>query len=173
VGLLSAAALHGASHHAAQEFQVMVDRSVRPILVGRSKIRFFASKFTAAAAVMNIKSPTGLMRVSTPETTVVDLVRFSKSAGDLDHVATVITELSSSLEPKRLLAAVRQIGDIPNAQRLGYILEQTGARGLAEPLRTWVEHCSPKRVNLRTGSDDGREDSRWHVLVDRPLEVEA
>jgi predicted transcriptional regulator of viral defense system len=173
VALLSAAALFGASHQAPQEFQVMVDRSVRPIKVGRAKLRFFASKFTAAAAVSSIKTPTGPMRVSTPETTVVDLVRFSKSAGDLDHVATVIAELSSSLEPRRLLAAAKLIGDIPNAQRLGYVLEQTGTRRLAEPLRTWIDHCSPKRIHLRTGSDDGREDSRWHVLVDRPLETEA
>ena len=151
----------------------MVDRSVRPILVGRSKIRFFASKFTAAAAVSSIKTPTGTMRVSTPETTVVDLVRFSKSAGDLDHVATVITELSSSLEPKRLLAAARQVGDIPNAQRLGYVLEKTSTRRLAGPLLNWINRCSAKRIRLRTSSDDGREDSRWHVTVDRPLEIEA
>ena len=36
VGLLSAAALHGASHQQPQEFQVFSDRPIRPIQVGRS-----------------------------------------------------------------------------------------------------------------------------------------
>ncbi len=175
VGLLSAAAQHGASHHAPQEFQVVTDRYVRPIVVGRAKVRFFTSKFVTDAAAMKVKTPTGTMRVSTSETTVVDLVRFSKAAGQLDNVATVIAELSSSLDPKKLLAAVKLVGDVPNAQRLGYILEQVRARQLAGRLQGWIDRHSPNSVPLRTGrrTQDGTEDRRWHVLVDRPLEVET
>ena len=174
VGLLSAAAQHGAAHHAPQEFQVVTDRYVRSIVVGRAKIRFFTSKFVSAAAT-NVKTPTGSMRVSTPETTVVDLVRFSKAAGQLDNVATVVAELSSSLGPKKLLAAVKLVGDVPNAQRLGYILDHVRARKTAGPLREWIDRHSPNCVPLRTGraAQDGSEDRRWRVLVDRPLEVEA
>ncbi len=175
VGLLSAAGQHGASHHAPQEFQVVTDRYVRPIIVGRAKVRFFASKFVSDASVTNIKTPTGAMRVATPETTVVDLVRFSKVAGQLDNVATVVAELSSSLDPKKLLAAAKLVGDVPNAQRLGYILEHVRARQAAGPLRDWIDRHSPNCVPLRTGrpTRDGSEDRRWHVLVDRPLELET
>lgn len=90
VGLLSAAGLHGSSHHQPQEFQVMTDRSVRPVTAGRTRIHFFASKYIAGAATMDIKTPTGAMRVSTPETTVFDLIRFVRSAGPLNNIATVI-----------------------------------------------------------------------------------
>ncbi|MEX0789254.1 MAG: type IV toxin-antitoxin system AbiEi family antitoxin, partial [Actinomycetota bacterium] len=123
----------------------------------------------------NVKTPTGTMRISTSETTVVDLVRFSKAAGQLDNVATVVAELSSSLGPKKLLAAVKLVGDVPNAQRLGYILDHVGTRKTARPLREWIGRHSPNRVPLRTGrvAQDGSEDRRWRVLVDRPLEVEA
>jgi AbiEi antitoxin C-terminal domain len=93
VGLLSAAAVHGSSHHQPQEFQVVTDRSVRPITVGQTRIRFFASKFIDKAAVTEVKTPTGTMRISTPETTAIDLVRFAKAAGYLDNVATVLSEL--------------------------------------------------------------------------------
>lgn len=82
------------------------------------RIRFFASKFVEDAAVEEVKTPTGTMRLSTPEATAVDLVRFAKAAGYLDNVATVIAELSSSLEAKKLLAAVKLTDDVPNAQRL-------------------------------------------------------
>ncbi len=174
VGLLTAAAQHGASHHAHQEFQVVTDRYIRPIVVGRAKVRFFTSKFVTQAAATSVKTPTGTMRVSTPETTVVDLLRFSKAAGQLDNVATVIAELSSSLDPKKLLTAVKLVGHIPNAQRLGYVLEHVDARRAAAPLREWVRSKAPNCVPLRAGhpSHDGLEDRRWNVTIDRPLEVE-
>lgn len=175
VGLLTAAAQHGASHHAPQEFQVVTDRYIRPIEVGRAKVRFFTSKFVKEAAVTSVKTPTGTMRVSTPETTVVDLLRFSKAAGQLDNAATVIAELSSLLDPKKLLNAVKLVGDIPNSQRLGYVLEHVHARQAVGPLREWLGSRSPKCVPLRAGhrSQDGATDRRWNVTVDRPLEVDT
>ena len=88
------AVLHGASRQQPQVFHVMTDRSVRPIPVGRTKLQFLASKYVSRAAVTEMKTPTGIMRVSTPETTVVDLVRFAKAARHLDHVASLIVELS-------------------------------------------------------------------------------
>ena len=136
-------------------------------------MRFFTSKFMANAAVADVKTPTGTMRVSTPETTAIDLVRFSKAAGYLDNVATVISELASSLDAKKLLKAAKLVGDIPNAQRLGYILDHVRARKAAIPLREWIDRQSPSCVPLRTGRNGGTEDRRWHVLVDRPLEVES
>lgn len=175
VGLLSAAALHGASHHPPQEFQVVTDRPVRPISAGRTRIRFFASKYVTKAAVMEVKTYTGTMRVSTPETTAVDLVRFAKVAGSLDHVATVLAELSEGLDPKKLLAAVRAVDDVPNAQRLGYILDRVNGRRLAAPLCGWVERKHPRLVPLHSGrsTEDASEDRRWRILVNRALEVDA
>lgn len=175
VGLLTAAALHGSSHHQPQEFQVVTDRSVRPLAVGRARIRFFASKYVNVASTGEMKSPTGKMRVSTPETTVVDLVRFAKAAGYLDHVGTVIAELAPSLDPKRLLAAVRRVGDVPNTQRLGYILDRIRQRRLSDPIHAWLQRQEPRSVPLRSGQPaaDAPEDHRWHVLVSEPLEIEA
>lgn len=175
VGLLSAAALHGASHHQPQEFQVVTDRPIRPIAVGRNRMRFFTSKFVEAAAVTRVKTPTGIMQVSTPETTVVDLVRFARVTGHLDHVATVISELSANLDSKRLVAAVKVGGDVPNSQRLGFILDRIRARELADHLKRWVDRQGPNPVPLRSHRRgvDAKEDRRWRVLIDRPLELEA
>lgn len=175
VGLLSAAAFHGASHHQPQEFQVVTDRSIRQLIAGRARIRFFASKFVARVSVVDVKTPTGNMRVSTPEATAVDLVRFAKAAGNLDHVATVLSELSPALDPKKLLAAVRVVGDTPNAQRLGYILDHVNGRNLAAPLHKWLTRKMHRPVPLRNrrSATEASEDRRWHVLVDQPLEAEA
>ena len=40
VGLLSAAALYGAAHHAPQVFQVVTDVPIRPLTVGRVRVVF-------------------------------------------------------------------------------------------------------------------------------------
>ena len=109
VGLLSAAALDGASHQQPQVFQVMTDRSVRPISAGRTRIQCLASKFVARAA------------------------------GHMDHVAALISDMSTRLDAKRLIAAVRAVDDIPNAQRLGYILDQVRQRTISDALPAWVE----------------------------------
>ncbi|MBL8829225.1 MAG: type IV toxin-antitoxin system AbiEi family antitoxin [Planctomycetaceae bacterium] len=175
VGLLTAAGLHGASHDQSQEFQVVTDRPIRSITVGRARIRFFASRFVSEVAVTNFKTPTGSMRVSTLETTAIDLVRFAKAAGQLDNVATVIAELASEIDSKKLVVAAKVADDVPNAQRLGFILDRVRARPLAEPLRGWIERQSPKPVPLRSSrrGHDAREDRRWNVLVDQPLDIET
>ncbi len=175
VGLLSAAALHGASHQQPQTFQVITDRSVRSVLAGRARIRFFASKYVDQAATMEMKTPTGSMRVSSPETTVVDLVRFAKAAGHLDHVTSVIAQLAPSLNPKRLVAALSVVHDIPNAQRLGYILHVLRQRKLSAPVHRWVQPRIERFQSLRSGQpvDDARENRRWHLLINGPMEIES
>jgi hypothetical protein len=174
VGLLTAAALHGVSPQQPQVFQVLTDRSVRPVSAGRTRIRFYASKYVARTAVIDVKTPTGPMRISTPETTAVDLVRFAPSAGHLDHVAAVVAELAPALDPKRLLAAVRVAEDVPNAQRLGYILDRVHQRRLADPLHVWLERHTPRTQPLRSGQPVAglRENRRWHLLPNAPLEIE-
>ena len=175
VGLLTAAAQHGASHQQPQEFQVITDRSVRPLTVGRTRIRFFASKFAVHAAAANIKTPTGSMRVATPETTAVDLVRFVRAAGHLGNVATVLAELSPLLNPKKLLAAVRLVDDVSNARRLGYLLDHVRARPVAEPIHAWVERQSTRPVPLQSGRSvaTAAENRRWHVLVNQAIDVDV
>jgi predicted transcriptional regulator of viral defense system len=175
VGLLSAAALHGAVHQQPQEFQVVTDRSVRPLVAGRARIRFFTSKDVVGTAVQSIKTSTGSMRVSTPEATVMDLVRFARAAGSLDNVAAVLSELCPQIDPRHLLRVVRQRDDVPNAQRLGYLLDRLRAKTLAKPIHDWVVRRGPRAVPLRPGrtSRGAVEDQRWHVLVSEPLQVET
>jgi predicted transcriptional regulator of viral defense system len=173
VGLLSAAALHGASQQQPQVFQVLTDRTVRPIPVGRTKIQFFASKYVTLASVQEMKTPTGMMRVSTPETTVVDLMRFVKVAGHIDHVAVLIKELAPLLDPKRLITAVRTVDDIPNAQRLGYILDRFRQRSLSDMLHAWIGPRIQRAQLLRSGrsAEGATQNRRWKLLINSQLET--
>ena len=105
VGLLSASALYGAAHQAPQELQVVTDRSLRPIEIGRVRIRFVKKARVSETPTVNIKTPTGETRVSSPEATALDLVRYIEHAGHLPNVATVLHELAERLDPSVLVRA--------------------------------------------------------------------
>jgi hypothetical protein len=66
VGLLKAAELHGATHQAVMEFQVVTDKRIPNIRAGRSIIAFFYRKNIAriAEAVVDHKTDTGRMKIS-------------------------------------------------------------------------------------------------------------
>ncbi|MBI4247915.1 MAG: type IV toxin-antitoxin system AbiEi family antitoxin, partial [Elusimicrobia bacterium] len=120
VGLLSAAQLHGAAHHRPQEFQVVIPRrATRPVRAGNVLIRFHGKGPFDRSQTQEVKTPTGFLKASTPETTAWDLVRYFKSAGGLENVATVLSELAEKLNRSKLRATLKQHGEIVVSQRLG------------------------------------------------------
>ena len=173
VGLLTAAAQHGATHQAAQVFQVVTDRPTRGVEVGRHRIRFVSKANIDKCLVQAVKTPTGTMRVSTPEATALDLVRYHKVAGYFGHVATVLEELAERMEEKALTRAA-VVGEFEMAviQRLGYLLEQVDAEGLTGGLAERVATAAPQPVPLRP--DLARRghpvDARWRIVVNDEVE---
>ncbi len=127
VGVLSAAALHGAAHQQPQEFQVVTDEPQRQMQAGRARIRFLVKKKIGRARTSELKTETGTMRVSTPETTAIDLLRYVRAAGGLSNAATVIAELAEKIDGKKLVAAAESDGELAYSQRLGHILDLVGA----------------------------------------------
>jgi predicted transcriptional regulator of viral defense system len=174
VGLLSAAALHGAAHQQPQELQVVAGKVLRPVVVGRARIRFFFRGDMRAAATQETKTAGGTLRVSTPETTAYDLVRY-RDAASIDHVATVISELAERMGAERLGAVVRRHREVPVVQRLGYLLDHAGRSDLAAPLERFARSARLKTVPLEPGSAERvlRRDGKWRVDVNAVVEVEA
>ena len=175
VGLLSAAALHGAAHQQPQEFQVVAGTVLRPLTVGRVRIRFFFRRHMDRVATEQVKTPSGPIPVSTPEMTAYDLVRYRKGAGSMDHVATVLAELAARMDATRLVAVAQAGGEVPVVQRLGYLLEQVGRADLAVPLAEFVREQGPRYVALEPASTDEvtATDARWRVRVNSAVEAEA
>ncbi len=172
VGLLSAAELHGAAHQKPQEFQVFAAEQLRPLSVGRNRIRFFLKKELERTPVDLVKTPSGSIRVSTPEATALDLVRYYDRAGHLNHVATVLAELAEKIDPQKLVQAAEADGELAAAQRLGYLLELVGAAKVVSKLAKWLDGHSPRPVMLRpdiAGKEITR-DARWRVIVNDKVE---
>ena len=174
VGLLSAAALHGAAHEQPQEFQVVTDVQLRPLVAGRGRLRFFRKQRLAATPTMDVKTATGLMRVSTPEATALDLLRYLHGVGQLGRAAIVLAELAATMDAGRTAEAARLEGDLPNAQRLGFLLDAVGARDVGTVLAEWVAQQHPRYVALRPDRPGiaAAKDARWRILVNEEVEVE-
>ena len=174
VGLLSAAALHGAAHQQPQVFQVVTDTTLRPITVGRARIRFLLKWHLAETPTAEAKTETGAMRVSTPEATALDLVRYVGSAGQLGNVATVLSELSEKINPRKLVEAARAEVELSVVQRLGFLLERFATPGVVAPLAEWVATQRPRPVPLRPERKPKviEKDARWQILVNEHVEVD-
>ncbi len=177
VGLLKAAELHGATHQAVMEFQVITDKRLPKIQAGRSAIAFYYRKNMAAAskALEDRKTDTGRMKISSVELTMLDLVRYPHAAGGLDNIATIISDLAERIDAGKL-ATLSAMYERSIRQRLGYLLDRFGQPARADALHAalpqgpplpWIElepsqagdpDLSPKRTE---------RNERWHVIVRR------
>lgn len=125
VALLSAAAYHGASHQKSASFQIISNkRFVKPLNFGQIHIECIYKKSMVGLPTKSIAVSTGYLKVSTPEVTALDLLRYSARSGGLNHVATVLSELTESVDPEKLLDLAQSSEETAWVQRLGYILEQ-------------------------------------------------
>ena len=175
VGVLSAAALHGAAHHQPMEFQVISDIPFRPIRSGRTRIRFFSKKHLTGTPTMEFKTPTGSMKVSTPEATALDLLRYVHGAGGLGNVATVLSELAEVIRPDALIDVAKRETEPGHVQRLCCLLDLVGAGNKAKALGKWISEKGPTPVPLSPGkpSQGFPLNSRWRVILNEEVEAET
>ena len=111
------------------------------------------------------------MRVSTPEATALDLLRYVESVGGLNHVATVLAELAEEIEGERLVEAARA-EEMSVAQRLGFLLDLVGAMEAAAPLGHWMaqRHLRPVLLRPSAGSKSASKSLPWQVIVNETVE---
>lgn len=171
IGLLTAASFQGAAHQAPQVFQVICQHLIPDIITGDINIRFYYSKDLSIIPTQDLKTPAGYVKISTPEGTAFDLIRYLHQSGHLNHVATVLTELADIMEPQKL-AQVSERMSVRYAQRLGYILDYLGYESLTESLHNLVSGKSMRYIPLRPDSpaQDAEKNTKWHILINEAIE---
>ena len=123
-GLLSAAAMHGAAHKQPQEFHIVSGvPPLRTITSSGAVIRFFAKRNMPNTGVVEKKTDTGIIKLSSPELTSIDLVAFTKRVGGINRVVELLAELAPMMKPEDLGTIALRAGSVAVAQRLGYVLE--------------------------------------------------
>lgn len=166
VGLLTAAAQHGASAQSAQEVQVVVDRQVHDRASGRQRLAFVRSARVGLAPATDVKTPTGRVRVSTPEMTMLDLVAFPAHAAGWGNIISVLPDLAPLATRRGWKEALRVDPPTVHVQRLGHLLDRVSAPH-TDVLAEWlVGHRLVLSPLVPGGARSGPADSRWHIIGD-------
>ena len=174
VGLLSAAAIHGAAHQQPQEFHVITGQPKRDINAAGLRIRFFMKSRMEQTPVMRVKTETGYIRVSTPGATAIDLVHYEARIGGINRTVTVLQELAESIKGKDLLEAAKLERKLAYVQRLGYLLVKIGRGDIVSPLARWVASRQPTMIALkpRLPQKGFPRDRRWNIIENAKVEGE-
>ncbi len=156
VCLLSAAMYHGASHQKPQEFQVITNKQLQPLQLGKVKIKFIYKKSLEGIQTQNIVVKSGHLKIATPETTAIDLLLYPKHSVGINHIATVLAEMVEMLNSKSLIDVIKNVNEMSAVQRLGYILEHfdrmniTRRDHLISVLKKYLENKKLQFVVLAT-----------------------
>jgi len=164
VGLLNSAAYYGAAHQQPQSFSIItVKPSLRNIDNNNLKMNFYVKKEWAKEDILQKKVDTGFINVSSPELTALDLVYYFGQSGGLNRVATVLEELSESIDASKLLDTAKRFSPITTVQRLGFLLENVlGMGDLSAPIKDYLKTVGyfpvllrpqKEKSNMITGND--------------------
>ncbi|MDR0811208.1 MAG: type IV toxin-antitoxin system AbiEi family antitoxin [Paludibacter sp.] len=172
VGLLSAAALHGAAHQQPMTYYVMSQHPApRNINNKKQRILFFSKQKLIQEGIIQKKTISGYINVSTPELTAFDLLDNIKKFG-INRITTILQELYEEMLPSRLSKIAKLIDNKANMQRLGYILETVvGAEKLANPLYKILSKTTFVPVPLSpVKTRRGMINNKWKIIINMKIE---
>ncbi len=179
VGLLSAAALQGASHQQPQEFFVFTDLpAMRPINKNGLKVNFLSLvHFPKDDFFEKIKTEVGYLNISQAPLTALDLLYFESRIGGLSRAAVVLSELVENIKPTHFTNKLLSAAKISTIQRLGYLFEEVLKRSdLADALYKYHEQVDVKfnkiKLDPSCESDGFTVNDKWKIIVNSTIELD-
>jgi hypothetical protein len=166
LALQSAASSYGSNPQALQVTQVMSDKPLRPIKVGRTRLRFFVKRGIERTPTQQPEGADAPLLISTPEATAYDLVRYATSIGGIERAAETIRPILPMLRASELKRVLNGENEPAVAQRLGFVIESCGNKSLARVVRDWLpDELTPVTLALAKGKRDNLPlIKRWQVL---------
>ena len=175
LSLLSAAAMHGASHQAVMITQVTTVAPRIKYSLKNPDLNWNYRKQIPEDLLMTKNSESGVVRYSNPELTAVDLVQFADHVGGYQRASTVLAELVETMDIGKM-AAVVPYTTIATLQRLGYLLEFViEEQEMADALFLILKkHGRWKSISLRNDrpKKDATQPNRWHVNGNVEIEID-
>jgi len=180
IGLLSAAAIHGAAHQQPMELMlVTATNNLREKVKNDVKISFAAKKEIPQRYLQQITVKSGYIPVSTPELTAIDLLMYVKNVGGINRVATVLSELAEVIDFEKISVDFFEDANTADIQRLGYLLETLGFVDIANSLfkkaneanlkfRKYPLCIKKQSVNL----SDFPANEKWKIMINEEIETD-
>jgi len=178
VGLLSAAAYHGATHQQPQEFFVITHQpALRPTQRKGIKVNYISKKSIEEKLIKQKKTESGYFKISSPALTAFDLVQYEKRSGGLNRVATILNELVEVIKPEMFSSLLLNDVSTYSVQRLGYLFEYVlNQQDLSDALyeQSIKEKLVFYRVPLKASIPDKgfSSDEKWKVIVNTDIEID-
>lgn len=113
----------------------------------------------------------GIVKISTPEATALDLIGYVRHCAGLDNVATVIAELSEKIDSKRLIE-VAGYSPVAWVQRLGYLPDLLEENDKADTIADYLKTMRLMPTPLMPGVSikGAKKNNRWQVFVNSDVE---
>jgi predicted transcriptional regulator of viral defense system len=178
ISLLNAAAFYGAAHQQPQEFTVVTTPpSLRSTQKKGTKINFNNKATIPEQFTEQRKTPTGYIRISSPELTATDLIQFEKEIGGINRVVTVLNELAESCDFSKLTKEFFQYVPTPVIQRLGYLLEnileyQSQADNLYLCIKKYGILFRKTPLKSRKSITNCYINKKWEIIINEQIEID-
>jgi len=171
VALLSAADRYGVAPQAPQALQVMTYPPRRPLPLLRSETIYYSRKNISQIPVTVQNTPTGTIRVATPEATFFDLVEFQQRVGGLEYIAELVAELSEQFKKRSFRLTMQHYGTRV-LQRAGYLLELVQLSDIAEMVKQQLGSRRPLFIPLNPALSNvaSTKSSSWKLYLNDQLE---
>ena len=177
IALLTAASYIGAAHQAPQVFHVICDSNLHVKSKNGVVIEPVFKKTIPGKYLSEINSRTSTVKISSPELTAIDLVKYIKRAGGINHVATVLGELVESIDFGLVDSDFFTGVSAAVVQRLGYLLEVTLVEKIvADSLFEKAKQAKIKFAPIPLAVDKNRnistvgKNSKWAILENYEVE---
>tara|TARA_R110002051_G_scaffold161672_1_gene233250 strand:- start:6453 stop:7262 length:810 start_codon:yes stop_codon:yes gene_type:complete len=172
IGLISAAAIHGASHQQSMETFVITEKpALRNIKNKKLKINFYVKNYWNKEYIKQIKTDAGYMNVSSPELTALDLLYYISSLG-MNRVVTILEELCEVVKASELKKTAKNYPQKAAIQRLGYLSETIlYNQKLSEVLYESIDLKKGANIPLMPGrSKIGEVNPKWKIIHNVKIE---
>ncbi len=170
IGWLSSAAFHGASHHAAQTFQVAASRHVQDRTLGRSRLQFLTRSYVNEVTTSEKTSTWSSARVASAGTTMLMAASDMDICGGLDNAANIVIELAEE-NPGFAYELAKDMHLFPDAaaRRVGWILDAFG-NGAPEEVEQYCASLLSSPSFLSPNAErTGRLEPKWGLVINQEV----
>ena len=176
VGLLSAAAIYGASHQRTMITQI-VTTGPRTRTSNRNSLLDWNYRQQIPKELIETRNgEMGRIYYSSAELTATDLIQFASHVGGYQRAATVIAELVDTIDINKM-RTVLHYTTATTMQRLGYLLdnilfEKDMADALYGMLKEKAGYFNAITMSPRHPASSSPESNRWRVDMNIDIEID-
>lgn len=176
VGLLSAAAIYGASHQRVMKTQVMtILPKTRPNTKNALLSLYYRPNIESTLLTQQ-NGEMSIIKYSSPELTAADLIQYADYIGGYQRAATVLAELLEVVDMNKMDALIG-FSTTATLQRLGYITEYVLEEiEKANQLFEVLNKCNIVRKSIALSKRHPKNiqaaSNRWHVNANIDIEID-